>query len=107
MSAHENRVAIAIRMLEPLRFEYETLPLYEHLVRYRDEGHPVGDFLTALLSNDLVAACGHADDTNLWLLPIYVAFLYNEMPGTAWLSREAVAAWLAMHRTRRAQEASV
>jgi hypothetical protein len=96
-------LAVVIELgLAPRQHAYELLPLRESLIAYRDEGKPVGHFLTALLSNDLVGACGAADQTNLWLLPIYAAFLYNEMPSRAWGSAEKVAAWLEEYRERRA-----
>lgn len=102
---NEGMVTAAARFLDRIAFDFaNTLPLYESLVAYRDHGHPVGDFLTALLENDLRAACGHADDTNRWLIFSYVSFLYNEMPSQAWGSREKVVAWLARHAARRDEE---
>lgn len=99
------RIAIE-RVLAPHQHEYAILPLIESLRQYRDEGWPVGDFLRALLSNDLLEAVGRADHHNIWLLPIYVGFLYNEMPSPAWGSREKVDAWLAQHQARRANKGS-
>lgn len=58
-------------------------------------GHPVGHFLTAVLSNDLAEACARADEDNLRNLPAYVHYLYNEAPSTCWGSPEKVKAWLA------------
>lgn len=92
---------LAAANLEHHRFTYSVLPLHEHLEAYRDQGREVGHFLTALLTNDLGGACDRADSDNLWLLPIYYAFLYNEMPSSAWGSREQVHAWYEMHRARR------
>lgn len=96
-------VQIATSTLEAHRYMYDELPLHAALVDYRDHGHPVGDFLTAVLANDLVEAIGRADLYNSWLLPIYVGFLYNEFPSDAWGSREKVAAWIQAHAERRAQ----
>lgn len=93
-------VKIATLTLEANRWNYDVLPLREHLEQYRDEGRPLGHFLTALLSKDFAEVFDRADNDNLWLLPIYYAFLYNMMPGDAWGSREKVAAWLAKHRAR-------
>lgn len=98
-------VAAAAHVLERFHHEYQVLPLYDALVAYRDEGQPVGGFLTALLTHDLMDACARADNTNLWLLPIYTAFLYNDMPSPAHGSPAKVAAWLAMHREQREQRA--
>ena len=64
------------------------------LTRYINEHCPVGDFLIAVLENDLMEAVGRADDENLRNLPAFVAYLYNEAPGNCWGSPEAVRAWL-------------
>jgi hypothetical protein len=63
--------------------------------RYIDEHCPAGDFLTAVLQNDLKEACGCADDENLANLPAFVAYLYNEAPSLCWGSPERVEQWLA------------
>lgn len=62
--------------------------------RYLNQKLEPGLFLTAILSNDFVRAARHADSENLANLPAYASFLYNEMPMTAWGSREIVTAWL-------------
>jgi hypothetical protein len=65
------------------------------LERYLEQHVPPGDFLEAVLCNDLTEACSRADDENMGLLPVYVAYLYNYAPGRAWGSREKFEAWLA------------
>ncbi len=57
-------------------------------------GRTPGHFLTAVLKNDLREACVRADDTNVALLLTYVRFLYNEVPGTCWGSKDHVTSWL-------------
>ncbi len=58
-------------------------------------GHqPVGDFLTAVLENNLLQAACRADHINEHLLKAYVQVLYNEAPSTCWGSPEKVAQWL-------------
>jgi hypothetical protein len=99
-------VEICIARLAPYQHDYSVLPLRDALVAYRDEGRPVGDFLRALLSNDLLEAVGRADHVNTWLLPVYVGFLYNELPSPAWGSQEKVSAWIATHEERRAARAA-
>lgn len=74
-------------------FEISEHMLY-HLRRYTEKHEPVGDFLTAVICNDLREACGHADDTNLHNLPAFIAYLYNEALGNCWGSRERMQAWL-------------
>ncbi len=64
------------------------------LLNYINHGHPIGDFLNAVLCNDLSEACGRADAENPRNLPAYTVFLYNEAPSTCYGSKEKVAAWL-------------
>lgn len=68
--------------------------MVEALDRYAQLRHPVGDFLTAVLCNDLKEACGRADDDNLHNLPAIVAYCYNVLPMPCWGSPEKVAAWI-------------
>lgn len=77
-------------------FNYDAIPDYMQvaLIKYVNNGRPVGDFLTALMSNDLRGACGNADDTNLPLIPVYNAWLYNRAPGGCYGSPEKVRAWI-------------
>lgn len=56
-------------------------------------GRPVGDFLTALLRNDLKAACMHADGYNQRVLFQWGSFLYRWMPGGAWMSEDNIREW--------------
>ena len=72
----------------------------EELELYRAGQHPYpfGDFLTAVLANDLVGAFKRADDQNTRIMRDYAAYLYNKMPGRCgdptrdyWGSCEAVA----------------
>jgi hypothetical protein len=72
------------------------------LRRYVDEGILPGDFLTAVLRNDLRAACQRADDENLENLPAFVCWLYNEAPGGSWGSPERVQAYSEAKRAQRA-----
>lgn len=66
--------------------------------RYVQAGIPPGDFLTAVICNDLREAVGRADDINLKNLPAYVAYFHNEVPGLAWGSKEKMQAWMAARR---------
>lgn len=58
-------------------------------------GELPGEFLQAVLRNDLREAVGRADEENLANLPAYIGYLYNESPGPCWGSPEKVAAWAA------------
>ncbi len=58
-----------------------------------------GDFLTAILENHLVNAFARADAENFTKIGAYAAFVYNELPSTAWGSREKVRDWLRQRET--------
>ena len=64
------------------------------LEAHRDRLHPVGDFLTAVLENNLTQAVGLADDFSMSALKDIVMWCYWELPAPAWGSEEKVAAWL-------------
>jgi hypothetical protein len=53
-----------------------------------------GDFLNAVLENDLRNAVNHADEGNRNALPAIVSYLYNEIPSVAWGSKQRVKDWL-------------
>jgi hypothetical protein len=86
-------------------YQFRQFAIPEHmkasLTGYIERGVPVGDFLTAVLENNLSEACGRADDENLANLPAYVAYLYNEAPSQCHGSPEKVRAWLAHFARRR------
>jgi len=69
----------------------------DHMVgaieRWIEHGIPPGDFLMAVLCNDLKEAVGRADDINVTLLPAYVSYFYNDAPSQCWGSPEKVLAW--------------
>jgi hypothetical protein len=75
--------------------------------RYISHGITPGDFLTAVIRNDLKEACGRADDENRYLLWDYVKFFYNEAPSECWGSEAKMSAWTAMHNRMRAVLAQV
>ena len=79
---------------------YENLPerLQPGMRRYVEDGGDVGNFLTAVLSNDLRNTLRHADATNLKLLTEIVGWLHWEVPDYCWGSVEAVKTW---KKTRR------
>ncbi|MBT8489906.1 MAG: hypothetical protein KJN62_02540 [Deltaproteobacteria bacterium] len=53
-----------------------------------------GDFLSAVICNDLKESCGRADDENMANLPAYVAYFYNYAPSPCWGSKEKMELWL-------------
>lgn len=76
--------------------DWSLIPDYmiDGLRRYIENGVQPGDFLTALLSNDLFRTFERADDTNSRAVRNYVQFLYNYAPGECWGSEERFKAWL-------------
>jgi hypothetical protein len=71
------------------------------LRRYVEHGIIPGDFLEAVLRNDLRGACERADEENRVNLPAYVGWLYNEAPGGCWGSSAKVDAWVEQKRAER------
>jgi hypothetical protein len=72
--------------------------LLDGLELYATRGVPTGDFLRAVLSNDLRMAVGRADDRSLAALREIVMFTYNEMPPLCQGSPERVASWIKAFR---------
>ena len=52
-----------------------------------------GDFLTAVIQNNLTEALGRADDENRVAIFDIVSWWYNEAPAPCWGSPEKVKAW--------------
>jgi hypothetical protein len=75
--------------------EYEIPPhMVLSLVDYIMIGRPVGSFLAAVLSNNLMSAVANADDQNVHKLPEYTKFLYNNAPMMCWGSTTNVQNWI-------------
>lgn len=71
----------------------------EALDRWNDgQPHPTGDFLRAVLSNDLTAAVGHADGYNIRTLPAIVSYVYHHLDPDNHGSLEKYEAWILKHR---------
>jgi Ferredoxin-like domain in Api92-like protein len=63
------------------------------LWRFFNEGVIPGNFLTAVIENDLRETFARADDKNRLIVDDYLKFLWNWGPATAFGSRERVRAW--------------
>lgn len=68
--------------------------MWESLVEYIVMGRPTGDFLEALLSNDLRRTVIKADAINLPRLPDYCVFLDSAAPVGCYGSPTAYNEWL-------------
>lgn len=55
---------------------------------------PPGDFLHAVLSNDLRESVFRADEENRAAMFDIVCYCYNNIPAECWGSRERVSNWL-------------
>lgn len=88
-----------LAVLDSLTFDgdYAEIPDYmqDSLLRYVRTGQLTGDFLRAVLSNNLFDAVGRADHNNLAIIPLYVQWLYNRAPLGCYGAPEVVAAWIA------------
>jgi hypothetical protein len=62
--------------------------------RYVEQRIIPGDFLQAVICNDLKEAVGRADDENMDNLPAYVAYFYNKAPSECWGSKEKMKRWV-------------
>jgi hypothetical protein len=74
-----------------------TVPARMHggLIRYILCGVPTGDFLRALLGNDLIEAVVRADDGNRFAVPAWIVLLCNAAPPPCFGSGGQVARWIA------------
>ena len=63
------------------------------IIRYLNNGISPGDFLTAVINNDLSEAVGRADDQNIHLLPNYIKWFYNHAPSGSWGRASATKDW--------------
>ena len=61
--------------------------------RWIEDGILPGDFLQAVIRNDLTEACARADQYNIILLPEIVAWWYGEAPAASWGSPGRVKEW--------------
>ena len=61
---------------------------------YVKEGTISNSFLLACLENNLMGAISQADANNLKCLVSIMRYIYWEMPGNCWGSKDKVAAWL-------------
>lgn len=76
--------------------QYADIPVHmqETIKRYVIDKVRPGDFLSAIIMNDLRGAIGHADSENLPLIKLYVQWFYNRAPAVCAGSKEAMNNWL-------------
>ena len=76
--------------------DYKSIPprLVNALMRYAEQGVPLGGFLTAVVSDNLREAVGRADQNNLDALASIVSYVYMELPGACNGSNKIYRAWI-------------
>jgi len=69
--------------------------MHQSVLEYLVHGAPVGDFLTAVFSNDFKETCGRADEENIKVLFQWAQLLHNFPihPQRGYGSREIVKRW--------------
>jgi hypothetical protein len=92
----EAKLVFEFSVAEWFTDEYSKIPphMQEAIQRYVIDRLAPGDFLRAVVENNLRRAVHSADEVNLSLLPLYVKFFYNRAPAGCHGSPQAVAAWL-------------
>ncbi len=73
-----------------------TIPQYmmKPLMSYIQNGQRPGDFLTAVICNDLHTAVARADEHNIINIKAYIGYLYNEAPAGCWGSYDNMQEWI-------------
>ena len=76
---------------------FDRLPPYmqDGAKRYVEEGCTPGDFLQAVLENNLSGAYGYADDVNIREMYNWAMWLHNDIPALCWGTKDQVKAWCA------------
>jgi hypothetical protein len=75
---------------------YRAIPTRMHgpITRYVYAHRQPGDFLTAVLSNNLIEAVSRADAENQVALADWVKLVYNHLPSNCWGTPGRVRAWV-------------
>ena len=75
--------------------DYRRIPesTLETLTAWINSGRPMGQFCTAVVSNDLAEACRRADERNAAALFDIVAWLHNHAPIGSWGSPNVLKTW--------------
>lgn len=84
-------------MTKQTPIDYSILPphMQYSTEAYVERGYPPGDFLCAILRNDLLDAAGRADMQNLPKLHIWATWLYNNAPSACHGSKHKIEEWIA------------
>ena len=84
--------------MQRIKSDYFDLGLPDYMWggvrRYLEHGIPPGDFLHAVLTNDLSEAFGRADETNRTVMYEWCLFFYNAVPGNCWRTQANYDQWV-------------
>ena len=83
--------------------EYNKCPEHvkQSLFHYIEYHIQLGDFLTAVLSNDLFKSFARADDINRYQLFDIVAWIYNYAPNNCHGNKDIVKAWVTINQVNK------
>ncbi|GIW60573.1 MAG: hypothetical protein KatS3mg087_1639 [Patescibacteria group bacterium] len=86
--------------------DYSPLPknLQDSLRLYLEKGIPPGDFLRAVLENDLINTVRFADRINRDKIYYLVRFIRFYVPVACWGSKENVQEWIELHKQYKENE---
>lgn len=91
--------------MKPIPGEYASIQtVVEGIEDFVHRGVPPGDFLYAVLSNNLKESFCRADHDNFKNMGLIVRYLYNFVPAACWGSPENVRAWLDFKQQQRRME---
>ncbi len=67
--------------------------MHDAIIRFYENGFSPGDFLSAVIDNDLREAIGRADSTNIERLKNYFMWFCNHAPSGTWGFSGATSKW--------------
>jgi len=79
-----------------VRGKYIPERMMSGIHNYVDHGVIPGDFLQAVICNNLKEAFRRVDDENFENMAAFVGYFYNEVPANCWGSREIMETWSKM-----------
>lgn len=80
--------------------------MIDSLLLYLNNGIKPGDFLTAVLENNLTQAFMFADETNKQWLEAWARTMYNIVDSSAWGSKEKVIEYMKRKSNEQANDSS-
>lgn len=89
---------VDVRNKIKLKYKFENffipLRMMGGIDRYIKQRIQPGEFLTAVICNNLKETVGQADEENMRNIPAYVSYFYNEAPADCWGSSDNFLKWL-------------